>query len=141
MCKVFGIHPGSYYSWLKNPDSRQQKVARIPSWTDKAILAGVSVYGYRKTYSDLRDKGVICGINQVHRLMKREGIQSQRGYRKPRPKGGVKNIIVSNKLAREFNPNKPNQSWVTDITYIKTREGWLYLAVVVDLFSRRVIGQ
>lgn len=51
--------------------------------------------------------------------MKREGIQSQRGYRKPRPKGGAENIIVPNKLSREFNPIAPNQSWVTDITYIK----------------------
>ncbi len=59
--------------------------------------------------------------------MKREGIQSQRGYRKPRPKGGVENIIVSNKLAREFNPHAPNQARVTDITYIKIHEGWLYL--------------
>ncbi|TOJ50993.1 IS3 family transposase, partial [Vibrio parahaemolyticus] len=80
------------------------------------------------------------GINQVHRLMKREGLQSQRGYRKPRAKSGTEHVISANKLAREFNPTAPNQSWVTDITYIKTHEGWLYLAVVVDLFSRRVIG-
>lgn len=53
---------------------------------------------------------------------------------------GTENVIVANRLAREFNPTAPNQSWVTDITYIKTHEGWLYLAVIVDLFSRRVIG-
>ncbi|EJG1669878.1 IS3 family transposase, partial [Vibrio parahaemolyticus] len=98
------------------------------------------VYGYRKIYSDLRDEGEFSGINQVHRLMKREGLQSQRGYRKPRAKSGTEHVISANKLAREFNPTAPNQSWVTDITYIKTHEGWLYLAVVVDLFSRRVIG-
>jgi len=68
--------------------------------------------------------------------MKREGIQSQRGYRKPLPKSSAENIIVANKLAREFNPIAPNQSWVTDITYIKTHESRLYLAIVVDLFSR-----
>ncbi|ASW82963.1 MULTISPECIES: IS3 family transposase [Vibrio] len=141
MCKVFGIHPSGYYSWLKNPDSRQEKRRKYLLGLIKQFwLESGCVYGYRKIYSDLRDEGEICGINQVHCLMKREGIQSQRGYRKPRPKGGVENIIVSNKLAREFNPHKPNQSWVTDITYIKTHEGWLYLAVVVDLFSRRVIG-
>ncbi|MDF5612702.1 IS3 family transposase, partial [Vibrio parahaemolyticus] len=62
------------------------------------------------------------------------------GYRKPRAKAGTEHVISANKLARDFNPTAPNQSWVTDITYIKTHEGWLYLAVVVDLFSRRVIG-
>lgn len=98
------------------------------------------MHGYRKIYSDLREEGMTCGINQVHRLMKQEGIQSQRGYRKPRPKVGTENVIVANRLAKEFNPTAPNQSWVTDITYIKTYEGWLYLAVIVDLFSRRVIG-
>ncbi len=103
-------------------------------------LESGGVYGYRKIYSDLRDEGEFCGINQVHRLMKREGLQSQRGYRKPRAKAGTEHVISANKLAREFNPTAPNQSWVTDITYIKTHEGWLYLAVVVDLFSRRVIG-
>lgn len=66
--------------------------------------------------------------------MKREGIQSQRGYRRTRAKARTEHVISANKLAREFNPTAPNQSWVTDITYIKTHEGWLYLAVVVDLF-------
>ena len=103
-------------------------------------LESGGVYGYRKIYSDLREEGKACGINQVYRLMKQEGIQSQRGYRKPRSKASTENVIVANKLAREFNPTVPNQSWVTDITYIKTHEGWLYLAVIVDLFSRRVIG-
>ncbi len=72
--------------------------------------------------------------------MKREGLQSQRGYRKPRVKAGFEHVASANKLAREFNPMAPNQSWVTDITYIKTHEGWLYLAVIMDLFSRRVIS-
>ncbi len=62
------------------------------------------------------------------------------GYRKPYLKGSVENIIVSNKLAREFNPHAPNQSWVTDNTYITTHEGWLYRAVVMNLFSLRVLS-
>ncbi len=77
-----------------------------------------------KGINDLREEGKTCGTNQVYRLMKQEGIQPQRGYLKPRPKVGTENIIVANKLAREFNSTAPNQSWVTDITYIKTHEGW-----------------
>ncbi|WP_257969295.1 IS3 family transposase, partial [Vibrio parahaemolyticus] len=67
-------------------------------------LESGGVYGYRKIYSDLRDEGEFSGINQVHRLMKREGLQSQRGYRKPRAKSGTEHVISANKLAREFNP-------------------------------------
>ena len=72
--------------------------------------------------------------------MKEAGIKAQVGYRKPRHKSGSQHIIVPHRLQREFNPDAPNITWVTDITYIKTHEGWLYLAVVLDLFSRKVIG-
>ena len=72
--------------------------------------------------------------------MKANGLKSQRGYRKPRAHAGNPAIVAANTLDRQFNPTYPNQIWVTDITYIRTHEGWLYLAVVVDLFSRQVVG-
>lgn len=72
--------------------------------------------------------------------MRLAGIKAQIGYRKPRPRGGYQHIVIPNILDRQFNPSMPNQAWVTDITYIKTHEGWLYLGTVMDLFSRRVIG-
>ena len=72
--------------------------------------------------------------------MKRAGIKAQVGYRGPRARKGEASIIAPNRLQRQFNPDSPDVSWVTDITYIRTHEGWLYLAVVVDLFSRKVIG-
>lgn len=103
-------------------------------------LESGGVYGYRKIYHDLKDAGENCGINQVHRLMKANDFKSQRGYRKPRSHTGISAIVASNILDRQFSPTQPNQLWVTDITYIRTHEGWLYLAVVIDLFSRRVIG-
>jgi putative transposase len=62
------------------------------------------------------------------------------GYRRPRHRGGESHIVVPNRLQRQFNPTAPDEAWVTDITHIRTHEGWLYLAVVVDLFSRKVIG-
>ena len=72
--------------------------------------------------------------------MRNDGIKAQVGYRKPRQRSGEVHVVTPNTLAREFNPSKPNHSWVTDITYIRTHEGWLYLGVVIDLYSRKVIG-
>jgi putative transposase len=103
-------------------------------------LESGGVYGYRKIHSDLRDHGEQCGPNRVRRLMRQAGLRAQVGYRKPRAPGGTVHIVTPNRLQRQFSPESPDQSWVTDITHIRTHEGWLYLAVVVDLFSRRVIG-
>ena len=75
-------------------------------------LESGGVYGYRKIHCDLKDVGESCGINRVHRLMKANGLKSQRGYRKPRSCAGTPSVIAANILARQFNPNQPNQSWV-----------------------------
>lgn len=72
--------------------------------------------------------------------MKRAGIKAQVGYCSPRARKGEANIVVPNRLQLHFNPGSPDERWVTDITYIRTHEGWLCLAMVVDLFSRKVIG-
>lgn len=99
------------------------------------------VYGYRKVQSDLRDLGETCSKNRVARLMQLAGIQAQVGYGKRRGKYGQKPAVVAdNKLKQQFDVTEPNQVWVTDITYIRTHEGFLYLAVVIDLFSRQVVG-
>lgn len=141
MCSVLDVHPSGFYALLKHPECKKERRRKYLLRLIKQLwLESGCVYGYRKIYCDLRDEGEACGINQVHRLMKREGLQSQRGYQKPRVSSGSEDIVTPKKLDRNFNPQAPNQSWVTDITYIKTNEGWLYLAVVVDLYSRRVIG-
>ena len=93
-----------------------------------------------KSIVNLRDSGQQCGVNRVWRLMKRIGIKAQVGYRSPRARKGEASIVSPNRLQRQFNPDAPDERWVTDITYIRTHEGWLYLAVVVDLFSRKIIG-
>lgn len=72
--------------------------------------------------------------------MNANGLKKQRGYRRPRTSAGTTAIVAANTLDRQFNPTQPNQLWGTDITYIRTNEGWLYLAVVIDLFSRLVVG-
>ncbi|MFD2632345.1 IS3 family transposase [Idiomarina piscisalsi] len=141
LCRLLDVHPSGYYAWLKEPCSRRQKRdVRQTGLIKQFWLESGGVYGYRKIHSDLREYGERIGINRVHRLMKLSQLKAQVGYRKPRHRSGVSHVVTPNRLNRVFNTEQPNQAWVTDVTYIKTHEGWLYLAVIVDLFSRRVIG-
>ena len=104
-------------------------------------LESGAVYGYRKIHDDLRSLGITCGQQRVRRLMKAEGLRSQVGYRRrPNSEAGAPTAAAPNVLGRKFEVATLNDSWVVDITYIKTFEGWLYLAVVIDLVSRAVIG-
>lgn len=96
---------------------------------------------YRKIHDELGELGEICGRNRVGRLMQAERLRLQTGYqRRPGFYGGKSTVASPNHLARQFKVSEPNKVWVTDITYIRTYEGWLYLAVVLDLFSRQIIG-
>ena len=107
----------------------------------QAWLESGTVYGYRKVTDDLRDLGEQCGKHRVARLMKGEGLRAQVGYgRRPRPRGGRVSTVAPNHLDRQFDVAAPNTHWVTDITYIRTYEGWLYLAAVMDLYSRQIVG-
>ena len=134
-------HPSGFYAWLQQPHSqRHQADLRLTGQIKQFWLESGCVYGYRKIHLDLRDSGQQCGVNRVWRLMKRVGIKAQVGYRSPRARKGEASIESPNRLQRQFNPDAPDERWVTDITYISTHEGWLYLAVVVDLFSRKIIG-
>lgn len=141
LCHLLGLHPSGYYAWLDQPKStRQQRDEVLSGLVKHAWLESGCLYGYRKIHRDLRDYGEPCGMNRVYKLMQRAGIKAQVGYRKPRQSAGAVHTVTPNSLARHFNPMAPNQSWVTDITYIRTHEGWLYLGVVIDLYSRKVIG-
>ncbi|EKP4477063.1 IS3 family transposase [Cronobacter dublinensis] len=141
LCRVLDVHPSGFYAWFKQPYSqRHQSDLRLTGQIKQFWLESGCVYGYRKIHLDLRDSGQQCGVNRVWRLMNRAGIKAQVGYRSPRARKGEASIVSPNRLQRQFNPDAPDKRWVTDITYIRTHEGWLYLAVVVDLFSRKIIG-
>ena len=105
----------------------------------QAWLESGCVYGYRKINRDLRDFRERCGINRGQKLMRNDGIKARACYRKPCQRSGEVHVVTPNTLAHQFNPSEPNQSWVTDITHIRTHEGWLYLGVVMDLCSRKII--
>ena len=88
----------------------------------------------------LRDVGEQCGENRVYRLMRAAGLPAQVGYRRPGHRSGSSNVLTPNRLQRKFEVANPNDTWVADITHIRTYQGWLYLAVVIDLYSRKMVG-
>lgn len=142
MCHVFNIHPSGFYAWLKEPLSNRAKDdIRLIDLIKRAWIESGCVYGYRKLHDDLRSIGEMCCLNRVARLANIAGIKAQIGYkRKAGFYGGKPAIVAPNQLQQDFKVALPNRSWVTDITYIRTHEGWLYLSVVIDLYSRRVVG-
>ncbi|WP_334001133.1 IS3 family transposase, partial [Burkholderia cepacia] len=141
MCRVLGVHRSGYYVWQRQTvGARKREDERLLGLIKHAWLASGGVYGYRKVTMDLRESGETCSRHRVHRLMRGEGLRAEVGYgSKPRYRGGPVGVIA-NVLNREFAPTAPNRVWVTDITYIRTYEGWLYLAAVMDLYSRQIVG-
>ncbi|MBN4060631.1 IS3 family transposase [bacterium AH-315-I20] len=142
MCKVLNVQRSGFYAWLKCPLSKRAEDDRLLLQRIKQFwMESGFAYGYRNITRDLKDNGEHCGKNRVYRIMKEAGIRSQRGYKKhPGFKGGGVSHIAPNTLNRQFEIEHPNKSWVTDFTYIRTHEGWLYLTIVLDLFSRQVVG-
>jgi putative transposase len=136
------VHPSGYYAWLNQPKSfRQKEDERLSGLIKQSWLESGCIYGYRKIHDDLRELGETCGPNRVARLMKQDGLKAQVGYKKPGYKSGGKvAVLADNHLKQDFDAEEPNKVWVTDITYVRTHEGWLFLAVVIDLFSRQVVG-
>jgi len=142
MCAVMQVHPSGYYAWKAQPVSaRAMQDQRISAQIKQCWEDSGCVYGYRKISRDLREMGQACGKHRVARLMRLAGLRSHTGYgRRPSPRGKRPSVVAPNVLDRQFQADAPNQVWVTDITYIRTREGWLYLATVLDLFSRKIVG-
>ena len=141
LCHVMSVHPSGYYAWRSEPASpRTKEDQRLLGLIKHAWLESGGVYGYRKITHDLRDLGERCGKHRIYRLMRQEGLRAQVGYRRRAYRYGRPAVVATNRLEQNFDVEAPNQVWVTDITYIITHEGWLYLAVVLDLFSRQVVG-
>lgn len=130
-----------FYSWLRNPFStRDRENKRLLTLIQDSYEASGRVYGSPRVWADLREMGEIVNKKRVARLMREHNIRAVYGYKVPRTIYGRPSIISSNRLQRQFDVGQPDYAWVTDITYIRTWQGWLYLAVVIDLFSRKVVG-
>ena len=141
MCDLLGVSRSGFYAWLIRPLSDHAiEDGRLLDLIRSSYAASSGVYGSPRVFLDLREAGETCGRNRVARIMRVNKIKALRGYKAPRVIHGRPSIIAPNTLAREFTVARPDQAWVTDITYIRTWQGWLYLAIVVDLYSRKVVG-
>jgi putative transposase len=141
MCRVLEVTRSGYYDWLKQPVSkRAQEDARLLRLIRASFLASQSVDGAPRVFLDLRESGETCSKHRVARLMRENGLRALHGYRTRRWSVSKPSVLIPNVLQRQFTVTRRNKAWVTDITYIRTWQGWLYLAVVMDLFSRKIIG-
>ena len=142
MCRVLEVSTSGYYQQLdRQPSAQQQRREQLAQAATEFYDQSHKVYGYRKVYSDMHDAGIACCDETVRRIMGELGLHS-RTKRKFVVTTDSKHYepIAANVLERDFTAQRPDQKWVADITYIDTQEGWLYLAAVMDLHSRRIVG-
>jgi putative transposase len=141
MCRLLDVSRSGFYEWLRKPLSdRALEDQRLLGLIRAAYTASHGVYGAPRIFLDLREAGETCSKHRVARIMKTNNIKALHGYRAPRYARGHASLLTPNTLQRGFTVQRPNKAWVTDITYVRTWEGWLYLAVVMDLYSRRIVG-
>lgn len=141
LCGALGVSRSGYYAWLSRPRSKRSLDDEIVgNLVRQSFIASDRTYGARRVWRDVLAEGHSCGLHRVERLMRQQALKARprrRGLPKDR---GERNGIAGNLLDRQFQAASPNQKWVADFTYIWTAEGWLYVAVVLDLFSRRAVG-
>lgn len=142
MCRHLEVSRGGFYAWLKRPESRRAEKNRLLAvLVRSAHQESRRTYGSPRVHAELVENGHPVGRHLVAKIMREEGIRARRKRRFVRTTDSAHNLpIAPNVLKRKFSASAPNRIWVTDITYIWTRDGWLYLAAVLDLFSRRVVG-
>jgi putative transposase len=142
LCDTLGVSAAGFYAWRQRPPSAQQQRRDALLVAIGAVHAEVKQrYGSPRMHAELADRGVPCCVNTVAKLMYDNNIRAK-SARKFRNTTDSNHLlpVAGNVLDRQFDPTGPNEKWVADITYIPTREGWLYLAVVEDLYSRMVVG-
>jgi len=143
MCQSLGVSRGGFYEWLSRPEScRSRENRQLLVQIRTSFEQSDRTYGSPRVWRDLRAWGFACSKRRVERLMRAAGLKARSKRRRLPIDEGVRpeHAIAANVLDRQFEATAPNQRWVADFTYIWTDEGWLYFAVVMDLFSRRIVG-
>ena len=143
LCEALGVSRSGFYGWLTRPRSaRARSDEELTTKVRASFVASGRTYGARRVWHDILADGGACGLHRIERLMRTQALRAR-----PRRRGlpadtGTRAIgaLAANVLDRQFTVQAPNQKWVADFTYIWTAEGWLYVACVLDLFSRRVVG-
>lgn len=142
MCRVLEVSASGFYGWLSRPESARSRSNRRLLVEIKAVhKASKRRYGSPRVYWQLKRQGVACSENRVARLMRLHGLRAVQARRFKATTDSAHALpVAENVLDREFGVERADAAWVADISYVWTQEGWLYLAVVMDLFSRRVLG-
>lgn len=142
MGRVLGVSSSGYYAWRKREPSRREQENKVLMEQIRNIFTcSRETYGSPRIQAELNARGLTCSRGRVARLMRQNGLKSRcrRRYRVT-TKADQRHPVAPNVLDRDFTAQQPNQKWLADITYIDTRQGWLYLAAVLDVFSRRIVG-
>jgi transposase InsO family protein len=143
LCRLLGVSPSGYYGWRqKRPTKRQREDAALAAKIAAAHRASRKTYGAPRIIEDLREEGIRTSKRRCTRLMQAQGLRGKkRNRRRPRTTDSTHaQPVAANVIAERPAPTGPNQAWRTDITYLKTAEGWLFLAAILDAWSRRVVG-
>lgn len=143
MCRALGVGRSGYYAWQQRPVSqREEENQELLEHIRRAYQESRKTYGSPRIHAVLRRKGIACGRHRVAKLMHFGGLEARkrRKYRPVTTQRQPGAIPAPNVLNQDFSASAPNTKWVTDITYINTAEGWLYLASILDLYSRQVVG-
>jgi len=143
LCKALDVSRSGFHAWLtRSPSKRTRDDEELSSKIRKFFMASDRTYGARRVWRDVLAEGFNCGLHRIERLMQKNALKARPRRRSLPVDTGERIIstIAPNVLDRQFHAPTPNRKWVADFTYIWTAEGWLYVAAVIDLFSRRVVG-
>jgi putative transposase len=141
LCAALDVSRSGFHAWLdRTPSKRSRDDEEIGAKVRASFVGSARTYGARRVWRDVLAEGIDCGLHRIERLMKAQALRA-RPRRRALPKDeGQRLAAAPNVLDREFHAERPNQRWIADFTYVWTAEGWLYVATVIDLFSRRVVG-
>ena len=143
LCGALGVSRAGFYAWLmRRPSRRSRSDEELSAKVQASFLASDRTYGARRVWHDMIAEGVACGLHRIERLMRLQGLRARPRRRRLPPDLGERQAaaVAPNVLDRTFAAAAANRKWIADFTYIWTAEGWLYVAAVLDLFSRRVVG-
>jgi len=143
LCEALDVSRSGFHAWLnRTPSKRTRDDEEIGAKVRASFIGSARTYGARRVWRDVLAEGVSCGLHRIERLMQAQAFRA-RPRRRGLPKDDalrLASVIAPNVLDREFSAERPNRKWIADFTYVWTAEGWLYVAAVIDLFSRRVVG-
>ena len=143
LCEALGVSRSGFYAWLNRPRSRRSlEDETLGQQARLSFIDSDRTYGARRVWRDVLEAGYPCGLHRIERLMRIQALRARPRRRSMPVDRGERSTaaIAPNLLAREFEASAPNQKWAADFTYLWTAEGWLYVAVVMDLYSRRIVG-